>query len=467
MDIKPLENGTVSPNELKLDPNNPNEMSESTFKGLIESIKIYGILQPVVIDQNGNVLDGAHRVMAAKELNIEVPYSRLIVEKDSDRRIIRQILNKLRGKHDPIKDAQEFVAILKANDENKLFLTMAVRENEFYRTMASLAHNVQSDVIPEPPEEPISKLGDIWEIGPHRIMCGDSLNPEDVKKLMQNDKAHIVITDPPYGVDYVESIKGREGTTGKWKNIKGDELKGKGLQEFCKKFLENINAFSTNDSAYYIFFGMKTFHHLLAAMDETNTYYALPLIWSKSRPTISWARYHPDYEVAAYAGEGAKSAVTTNERRVSKRKEEKETTMGSNARSNYRPDYEPVSFSGPGAKPTGSKRWFAKYDQNTTWFIKPDGNNSYEHPTQKPVELAERAMLNSSQEGEVCLDLFTGAGFSAIASHKLKRIFRGMELEPTYVDVAVLRLEHFAQIPAVLIRDGKKVAVGYDKANKK
>ena len=462
MDIEPMESGTIDPHELKIDPNNPNEMTAQQFAGLKESIKSYGILENVVIDQDNVICDGQHRTMAALELGIMVPYSRVKIHDPTDRRIIRQILNKLKGKHDPIKDAQEFVEILKANQEGKLFKSMAVREFEFYRSIGTMGNNELKDIIPAVPSDPVTQPGDIWEIGSHKIMCGDSLKPEDVQKLMGNDKAHIVITDPPYGVDYVESIKGHEGTTGKWKNIKGDELKGKALESFCAKFLANIKTHTTPDSAYYIFFGMKTFHHLLAAFDSTGVYYALPLIWYKSRPTVSWAKYHPDYEVLAYGGEGVKAAVTINQRRV------KDKVYASDAsRNNYKPDYEPVAFAGAGAKPTGNARWFAKYDQTTTWQCKPDGNNSYEHPTQKPVELAERALLNSSREGETCLDLFTGSGFAAIACHKLKRIFRGMELEPSYCDVSVLRLEHYSQTPARLIRNGKEVAIGYQKAQTK
>jgi DNA modification methylase len=248
-------------------------------------------------------------------------------------------------------------------------------------------------------------------------------------------------------VDYIAQIEGREGTTSKWKHIKGDELKGKALQDFCAKFLRNIQTHTTEDSAYYIFFGMKTFHHLLAAMDETEVYYALPLIWSKSRPTISWAKYHPDYEIMAYGGNGAKQKP---------HREKAVPASAAQARNDYRPDYEPIAFSGHGSKPNQT-RWFAKYDQNTTWFVKPDNSLSYAHPTQKPVELAERALLNSSREGEVCLDLFTGSGFTAIACHKLKRIFRGMELECSYVDVSVQRLEHYSGLKAKLIRNGEEV----------
>lgn len=443
MNLNEIKLESVELNLLKFDKDNPNVMTETQREALRNSFETYGNLQPIIIDQDNNIVDGAHRAEIYIEMGQKtISAIRIHLDSDADRRIIRQTMNKLRGTHDPQKDAEEFLAILKANQERKLFDISAIKENDFYRTISKLASVEQEDVIPEPPEIPITQKGNIWELGEHRLMCGDSTSQEDTMKLMGKDKAHIVVTDPPYGVDYVASIEGREGTTGKWKHIQGDELRGKALQEFCEKFLKCIQVYTTNDSAYYIFFGMKTFHHLLAAMDSVGIYYALPLIWQKARPTISWAKYHPDYEVLAYGGEGAKPAVTRTERKV---------YAAGNSRSNYKPDFEPIAFAGEGSRPS-QPRWFARYDQTTTWTERPDSSMTYEHPTQKPVNLAERALLNSSREGETVLDLFAGSGFSLIASHKLKRIWRGMELEPGYCDVIVKRWEHYAGQPAKLKR---------------
>jgi DNA modification methylase len=396
---------TVKVKDLLWDDQNPNEMTAAQKEALRASMKEFGDLQPIVIDQDKRILDGAHRADIYREEGIEETKAILIhIENDSDRRIIRQTMNKLRGRHDPQKDAEEFLAILKQNAEKKLFYTSAIKESEFYKTIGRYAKGEPEDKVPELDEENIiTQKGDIWQMGPHRLMCGDSLNPQDVAKLMDGTKAHIVVTDPPYGVDYVASIAGREGTNGKWKHIKGDELKGKALQEFCEKFLQNIKNNSTEDSAYYIFFGMKTFHHLLAAMDAQGIYYALPLIWMKGRPTISWAKYHPDYEVISYGGNGAKARAF----RPPKTEQKKQGVRGGAGAGNYTNSYEPIAFSGDGAKPN-QPRWFAKYDQTTTWMVPPDHSANYTHPTQKPVELAERALLNSSREGEICLDLFTG-----------------------------------------------------------
>jgi DNA modification methylase len=433
---------------LKFDSSNPNQMTSRQMEALDKSMNTYGCVQLVIVDQDNNIVDGAHRAEILKsEGQDELDIVRVVLPTDADRRILRQTMNKLRGLHDPALDAAEFIEILKQNKEKQLFETSNIRETDFYKTLQHFGEqDEKKDIIPElDPDNIITKTGTVWKLGPHRLMCGDSCKPEDVAKLMNGNKAHIVITDPPYGVDYVEMTEGREGKK-KWRNIAGDDLKGKALETFCAKFLENIKNNSTEDSAYYIFFGMKTFHHLLSAFDSTKIYYALPLIWMKGRPTLSWAKYHPDYEVIAYGGTGAKGTRFAPKRKVANEMKE-QGVKGGKSGGNYSHSYEPIAFAGGGAKPS-QPRWFARYDQTTTWQMRTDSNNSYQHPTQKPVELAERALLNSSREGEVCLDLFAGAGFSLIAAHKLKRVWCGMELDGAYCDVIVKRFEAYSGIKA-------------------
>jgi hypothetical protein len=191
MDITFIKNELLPPEQLIQDPDNPNEMNNAEFVALKANIAQYGILEPVVIDQDSNIVDGQHRSMAAKELGIQVPCVRFNIPNPTDRRIIRQTLNKLRGKHNPLKDAEEFIAILKANEEKKLFDLTSIRENEFYRTIAQKQSEQEKDAVPEPPETPITQPGDLWVIGEHKIMCGDSCSPEDVAKLMGGEKKPI------------------------------------------------------------------------------------------------------------------------------------------------------------------------------------------------------------------------------------------------------------------------------------
>jgi DNA modification methylase len=420
-------------NTERMEGENPNVLTNQAMDAFRSSVKTFGqVVDQVVVDDceleperkarlNGKflIINGEHTLQIHKEEGEASAQVKLVrCRNDAERRILRAILNGRYGKNDPEAQAQEYLKILKANEEKTLFALANIRETEFYNTLKMAAQDEPKDIVPDVPEEPITRPGDIWQMGDHRLICGDSCLPETYDKLMlPREKAHVVVTDPPYGIDYINK-KDTKRTTTKWRAIKNDDLTENASQDFCAGFLRQMKENTTLDSAYYIFSEMKMIHYLIAALTEEKIYYALPLIWSKTYrlnavfPSSTWDNYRPDYEVIVYAGEGAKNST---------------------------------------------KRWYAKYDQNTTWNIKPDYNVDYQHPTQKPVELAERALLNSSREGETCLDLFAGSGFSLIACHKLKRIWRGIELENSYCDVIVKRWEHYAQTKATLTRDGKDI----------
>jgi len=172
----------VKTSDCKPDPNNPNLMTPAQMASLKASISEYGDLQPIVIDQDNNILDGAHRHQIHSELKHEtIDAIRIHIENDTDRRIIRQTMNKLRGKHDPELDAKEFLAILKANEEKKLFEMSNIRETDFYKTLQLTANQEQADIIPETPETPITQPGDIWVLGGW-VQC-----PKCKKQIGTND----------------------------------------------------------------------------------------------------------------------------------------------------------------------------------------------------------------------------------------------------------------------------------------
>jgi hypothetical protein len=211
--------------ECKQDPENPNLMTKQQTDALKSSIEKYGNLQPIIIDQDNNILDGSHRLAAYIDLKLEtIPALRIQINGDVDKRIIRQTMNKLHGKHDLQKDAEEFIKILQANREKDLFKISNISESDFYKTIGKNGRNENQDIIPDPPENPITQKGDIWQLGEHRLLCGDSTRELDVSALMKDGKAHIFLTDPPYGVDYSELANKKTGNKNR-KDIKGDELK--------------------------------------------------------------------------------------------------------------------------------------------------------------------------------------------------------------------------------------------------
>lgn len=221
-------------NTERMDGENPDVLTNQAMESFRSSVKTFGqVVDQVVVDDaelepelkaklNGKflIINGEHTLQIHKEEGEAKATVKLVrCRNDAERRILRAILNGRYGKNDPEAQAQEYLKILKANEEKTLFALANIKETEFYKTLQRAANKETEDVIPEPPENPITQPGDVWEMGSHRLVCGDSLVPETYELLMQGDKAHIVVNDPPYGVDYVASIQGREGTTGKWKDI--------------------------------------------------------------------------------------------------------------------------------------------------------------------------------------------------------------------------------------------------------
>jgi DNA modification methylase len=247
------------------------------------------------------------------------------------------------------------------------------------------------DEVPEVGDSRV-KLGDVWRLGEHRLMCGDSTSVDAVEKLMAGAKADMVFTDPPYGVDYQggHNAKKRAG-------IKGDKLEGQNLTDLFRDSLALACAFSHEHAAFYIWYANGK------AVETFASFGTLPL---KVRAVICW------YKVRS--GLGA-------------------------FMSQYIPNYEPCIYA---FKEGCSPQWFGPTDEKTVWELKRDSRNEY-HPTQKPVELPERAINNSSEKFNIIMDLFGGSGSTLIACEKLNRKARLMELDPKYCGVILARWEKY------------------------
>jgi len=383
--------------DLKTDEKNPNQMTEAQMNSLKASMDTYGNLQPIVVDQLNNVVDGAHRLLVYKMAGKEtIPAIRVSLQSDTDRRIIRQTMNKLRGKHDPALDAEEFVEILKAGQEKKFFDITAIRQAEFYKLMQLLSQEKDVDFIPQIKDTPTSKIGDMWVLGRHRLICGDSTKPETYTALMQGEKASMYITDPPYGVSYADKNTYLNAIAPGNRIQTPIENDHKTRQEMGELWNSAFNLASKNmaDGAPYYIHAMQGGDLMMMMMNSILSAGLLlkhMLIWVKNNHVLGRLDYHYQHEPIFYGWK------------------------------------------------EGSHKFYG-YGQTSVWRCdKP--TSSKLHPTMKPVELAERAILNSSLEGETILDNFAGAGFSLIASEKLRRKWRGVELDPKYCETIVARWE--------------------------
>lgn len=284
-------------------------------------------------------------------------------------------------------------------------VTVDVREHE--RTINTNAGSVEleykegEDDVPDEESVPtIAQPGQVWQLGDHRLMCGDSTKIDQVQHLMNGQMADMVFTDPPYGVAYEggHNEKKREG-------IVNDTLEGQDLTDLFLVALQHALAVTHDHAAFYIWY---------ASGKSVETYASFAKLDLKVRAVIAW------YKIKS--GLGAFMAQ-------------------------YIPNYEPCIYA---HKTKCAPQWHGPTDEKTVWELKRDGRNEF-HPTQKPVELPERAVKNSSKFGDVVLDLFGGSGATMIACEKQGRKCYTMEVDPKYCDVMIQRWQTFTGKEAVLI----------------
>jgi DNA modification methylase len=269
----------------------------------------------------------------------------------------------------------------------------------------SIAGNTEDDAVPETPEAPVTVPGDVWLLGEHRLLCGDSTQIDAVEKVLSGGLADMTWTDPPYGVNYGATMKDK--LRKKHRRIANDNL-GPAFEPFLRDACTNILA--VTKGAIYICMSSSELHTLHKAFTAAGGHWSTFLIWAKNT-----------------------------------------FTMG---RADYQRQYEPILY---GWKEASDHYWCGARDQGDVWFVKKPVANDL-HPTMKPVELVERAIRNSSKSRDSVLDPFAGSGSTLIACEKTHRLARLIELEPRYCDVIIRRFEEFSGKRAVLESDGRGFA---------
>jgi DNA modification methylase len=263
----------------------------------------------------------------------------------------------------------------------------------------------EEDEVLEAPTEPITKYGDLWLLGDHKLLCGDTTVYDDVKKLMADETAAMVFTDPPYNVNYgatmKDSLRYHAGSLG-GRKIMNDNL-GDGFAQFLTDSLSNLMMF--NNGAAYICMSSSELHTLYNAFVAAGGKWSTFIIWAKNTFTLG--------------------------------------------RADYQRQYEPILY---GWRADQKHYWCGARDQADVWaYNKPVKNDL--HPTMKPVELVERAINNSSKAGEIVLDGFGGSGSTLIAAEKTGRKARLIELDPKFCDVIVQRWEDYTGGKAQLVEN--------------
>jgi DNA modification methylase len=413
-----IENVNVS--ELVPYDKNSRTHTDQQINQIVKSIKEFGFTNPVLVDKDNGIIAGHARVQAAKKMGMaSVPCIRLSNLTSAQKRAYVIADNKLALNAGWDSDALKFEITGLKDEDFDLSLT-GFDQGEIEQILIGNGNDglTDQDAVPDVGEEPVTKTGDVWIMGDHRLICGDSTSAEDVNRLLDGGKADIVFTDPPYGVSigsknrFLNSFQkgGRNLTDIESDDMKPEELKDKLLVPaftVLKSILaENATVFLTAPQGGEL--GMM----MMLMMKEAGLPVRHVLIWKKNAPTFSMGRLDYDYQ------------------------------------------HEPILLT------WGKKHEYYGAGQHRTsvWEIdKPI--KSKEHPTMKPVELYVNAYLNNSKAGDVAYEPFAGSGTAFIASEKVGRKCRGVEIDPHYCDVIVKRWEEFTGKKAVLENKMELVAV--------
>lgn len=380
--------------------------SPEQVKQIAASIQEFGFTNPILVGSDDGILAGHGRLAAAKDLGMaKVPVIVLDHLSPAQRRAYVLADNQLalnagwdeemlRLEIIDLKELEYNIDVIGFSDEQLAQLLSEVEE------LPSDLSNQDPENAPEPPLEPITKLGDVWLLGKHRVMCGDSTSIADVERLMAGAKADLLLTDPPYNVAY-------EGKTADALTIQSDSMGDEDFRQFLRDAYTAADVVMKPGAVFYIWHADSEGYNFRAAAHDVDWQIRQCLIWNKHSLVMGRQDYHWKHEPCLY-----------------------------------------------GWKEGAGHYWGSDRSQTTVLdFNRPSRNG--EHPTMKPVELFQYQLENSSKKGWVVLDLFGGSGTTVIAAQKTGRQARLMELDPRYCDVIVKRWQQFTGKIACLESTGE------------
>jgi DNA modification methylase len=423
---------------------NPRTHTEEQVAQIAASIVEFGWTNPVLVGADGVIIAGHARLQAARKLGMsEVPVIVLDHLSEAQRRAL------------VIADNQLALAGTGWDEDLLRGLLVDLRQDEFNLDVLGFSDEelnawlsqepgdqeglTEEDAVPEPLEEPVTRRGDLWLLGNHRLLCGDSASSEDVKRLVEGAPIDLVNTDPPYnvrveprsnnaiaaglssfaGLQHHQSFDVHRGaskakaTTKKMRPkdraLANDFMKDGDYDVLLREWFGNMAAALKPGGAFYIWGGYANCANYPPALVECGLYFSQAIIWVKEHPVLTRKDFMGNHEWAFYGWR------------------------------------------------EGAGHWFNPEITNATdvWSVKKVSPNAMVHLTEKPVELAVRALTYSSKAGESVLDLFGGSGSTLIACEKLGRRARLMEIDPPYCDVIVRRWQEFAGKAATLEGDGR------------
>ena len=382
--------------------------SDAQVAQIAASIAEFGFVNPVLLDASGVLVAGHGRVLAAKRLGLaSVPAIRLAHLTEAQARALRLADNQI-ALNSGWDEALLAAELARIRDDGFDLASLGFDAASLDALLAGVATDAgdggalgdEDAEAPEPPAYPITRPGDLWLLGEHRLLCGDATSARDVARLLDGKKPHLMATDPPYGVEYDPT----------WRNTAGvsDTARtGRVLNDHRADWREAWALFP-GDVAYVWHAGRHT-RTVVESLEAAGFTIRSQIIWAKSRLVLGRGDYHWQHEPCFYAVREGKTG-----------------------------------------------HWQGARDQTTLWSIANGGDEDAAtvHSTQKPVECMRRPMINNSEAGQAIYEPFSGSGTTIIAAETTGRACLAMEISPAYCDVAILRWQQFTGRAAVCEASG-------------
>ena len=384
-------------NELKNDHKNARKRTDRSSALIKESLQKYGAGRSIVIDEENRILAGNGTIAGARAAGIK---NVRVVETEGDEIIAVKRKGLSEDQKVGLALADNRTSDLSEWDKEMLHQLSEDHDIDPWFTKEDLAEILgepdiipsegltDPDEVPETPEEPIVQIGEVWKLGNHKLLCGDSTDQNQLQPLMENELADLWLTDPPYNVNY-------EGATADKLKIQNDNQSDAEFRQFLASAYTVANHYLSDGASFYIWHADSEGYNFRGAAKDANLQIRQCLIWVKSSMVMGRQDYHWQHEPCLY-----------------------------------------------GWKKGASHFWNADRKQTTVMnFDKPSRNK--EHPTMKPVDLIQYQMSNSTKPNHIVLDTFGGSGTTLIAAERIQRQARLVELDPKYCDVIIKRWENF------------------------
>lgn len=381
------------------DPANPRRIATKELEALTRSIKEFGLIDPVICRRETRMVIGGHqRLVAARKLGLSTVPVIFLDLSEEKAKLLNVALNKISGEFDEellgqllagLADSADLDLSLSGFDGreiDQLLRGLEVRDKRDRPETLDLDAALRAAY-----DNPRANPGDLFELGPHRLLCGDATKAEDVERLLSGNRPSMAFTDPPYNVSLGDHGGRQAGA--KKRKLANDALSEEDWEVFCQGWIDNL--LRNVDGALYICMSTKEWPLVTQLLGKAGGHWSDTIIWAKDRFVLG--------------------------------------------RADYQRGYEPIWY---GWREGATRQFLGGRIQSDVWQI-PRPTDSPLHPTMKPLELIERGVENSSRAGEIVLDLFLGSGSTLIACERTGRVCYGLELDPHYASLAIARWEAF------------------------